>query len=307
MLPNFLIIGAGKSGTTTLHNVLQQHPEIYMSSIKEPNFFALEGQTKINGYDKDDPHGFFHYPWAVTNMEDYQNLFKDAKDEIAIGESSTMYQYMPLVPQRIKQHAPNMKIIGIFRNPADRLYSRYLHLVREDRAPSEKFKDCLNKSSIWWQKNDLIQEGFYYKHMHRYFELFPKNQLKILLYDDFKADPNTFMKDIFTFLDVDSSFEPNLNIHYNISGKIKNKFIDRFIGQKSLLKKWIGRTSPILLEQLKRSFKVQNLVSKLRSKNLERPPIDQSVRQQLLQEVYTQDIKAFQDLIQRDLSHWVVH
>ncbi|MCH2046557.1 MAG: sulfotransferase domain-containing protein, partial [Saprospiraceae bacterium] len=173
-------------------------------------------------------------------------------------------------------------------------------------APSDKFEDCLNSNGIWWQKNDLVQEGFYYRHMHRYFELFPREQIKILLYDDFKATPQNFIREIFDFLEVDNSFEPNLDIRYNPSGRIKNQFINKFIGQKSILKQWLERFSPLLLQKLKRSFKTQNLLNKLRSKNLERPPLDNSIRIELLQKVYYQDIQAFQQLIQKDLSHWLV-
>jgi len=198
-----------------------------------------------------------------------------------------------------------MKIIGIFRNPAERLYSRYLHLIREDRAPSSHFEDCLDTNSIWWEKNDLIQEGFYYKHMHRYFKLFPKKQIKILLYDDLKFRSKTFMQEIFSFLEVSPDFKPNLDIRYNPSGRIKNKFINKLFGQKSILKEWIKNLSPNLLKKLQANLKMQKLVISLRSKNLEKKPLSPSIKQRLTQEVYKEDILKFQDMIQRDLSHWL--
>ena len=85
--PNFLIIGAGKSGTTSVYNYLKQHPEVYMSPVKEPDFFALEGQKPVSP--KDDPDEFFNYPWAVFELDEYKKLFEGGKKEKAVGESST--------------------------------------------------------------------------------------------------------------------------------------------------------------------------------------------------------------------------
>jgi hypothetical protein len=305
--PNFLVIGAGKSGTTSVYHALKQHPEIFMSGVKEPNFFALEGEKKITGYDKDDPHGFNFYPWAVTNMEDYQALFDEVDNQKMIGESSTMYQYMPKAPERIKQHIPNAKIIGIFRHPAERLYSRYLHLVRENRPPTENFEDCFEKGNLWWQKNDLIQEGFYYTHMKRYFDLFPREQIKIMFYEDLRSKPTEFMQELFDFLGVDNDFVPDLSVQYNVSGKIKNKWIDKIIGQQSLLRIGIEKVSPKLVNQARESILLQQIVTGLRKKNLERAPINPTTRTRLIQEIYKDEILQFQQLVNRDLSHWLAH
>src|SRR5690606_26127042 len=171
-MPDFLLIGAGKCGTTSLHYYLQQHPQIFMSAVKEPNFFALEQAQAVNP--EEDLQQFFHYPWAVKNLEAYKALFASAESNQLKGEASTMYLYMPEAPQRIKYYVPEVKLIAVFRQPAERLYSRYLHLARENRLPSRDFKDALDKTSIWWQRNDLVKEGFYYKHLSRYFYLFPK-------------------------------------------------------------------------------------------------------------------------------------
>jgi len=303
--PNFLIIGAGKSGTTSVYRAIRQHPEVYMSPVKEPNFFALEGQDKIDGYNEDDPDGFHFYPWAVTNLEDYQQLFDGVQSERAIGESSTMYQYMPDVPQRIKHYLPAVKLIAIFRNPADRLYSRYLHLVRENRPPTPNFEDCLVQGNLWWQKNDLVQEGFYYTHMHRYFELFDRKNIKIMLYDDLRKDATAFMQELFEFLEVDASFVPDMSVRYNVSGKIKNQWVDKLIGQKSIIRKSIEKLSPSLIGRMRESHFWQQIVTSLRQKNLERKPLDTAIRQRLIDEVYKHEIIQFGELINRDLSHWL--
>ncbi|MGQ4646866.1 sulfotransferase domain-containing protein [Lyngbya aestuarii] len=110
-MPNFFVIGAMKAGTTTIHNYLKQHPQIYMSSIKEPDFFCYDGQRNC----------------AITNLEDYRALFQGVSDEIAIGESSTTYLELPqITAERIKSDVPNAKLIAILRNPVDSVYSIYL-------------------------------------------------------------------------------------------------------------------------------------------------------------------------------------
>ncbi|MCH2045471.1 MAG: sulfotransferase [Saprospiraceae bacterium] len=304
-LPNFLIIGAGKSGTTTVYNTLKQHPDIFMSAVKEPNFFALEGQQKINGYDKDDPYGFNFYPWAITDLEAYKNLFVQATHEKMLGEASTMYQYMPKVPQRIKSLIPTMKIIGIFRNPAERLYSRYLHLVRENRAPTEQFEDCFEKGNLWWQKNDLVQEGFYHSHMKKYYDIFPAEQIKVMLYEDLRKDPMAFMREIFEFLEVDPDIDLDMSVQYNVSGKIKNRFVDKLIGQQSVIRRGIEKIAPAIVANARDSKWMQRMVTALRKKNMERAPLAAQTKQDLINRIYKQEILSFQQLINKDLTHWL--
>jgi hypothetical protein len=303
--PNFLIIGAGKSGTTSVYQAIKQHPDVFMSAVKEPNFFALEGQEKTTGYDKEDPDGFNFYPWAVTNLEDYHKLFATVEKQKAIGESSTMYQYMPKAPQNIKKHIPEAKLIAIFRNPADRLYSRYLHLVRENRAPTPNFEDCFERGNLWWQKNDLVQEGFYYTHMKRYFELFDPSQIKVMLYEDLRKEPIEFMQELFDFIGVDDAFVPDMSVQYNVSGKIKNKYVDMLVGQQSLIRRGLEKISPKLIQNVRESHRMQKIVTTLRKKNLERVPLSNEVRKRLIEEIYKDEIVSFGNLIQRDLSHWL--
>lgn len=304
-LPNFLIIGAGKSGTTSVYHAIKQHPEVFMSSVKEPNFFALEGQKKIDGYDKDDPHGFNFYPWAITNFDDYKDLFTEADQFKAVGESSTMYQYMPKAPENIKKYVPNAKLIAIFRNPAERLYSRYQHLLREDRVPTEKFEDCFDKGNLWWQKNDLVQEGFYYTHMKRYFETFDNKNIKVMLYEDLRKKPVEFMQELFEFLGIDNTFEPDMSIRYNVSGKVKNKYINMLIGQQSIIRRSVESIAPSIVEKARDNKFLQKFVTNMRAKNLEKEPLKPEVKQRLIDEIYGEEIMNFSKLINRDLTHWM--
>ncbi|NMM47229.1 sulfotransferase family protein [Marinigracilibium pacificum] len=303
LFPDFLLIGAGKSGTTSLHNYLDQHPDIYMSKIKEPYFFALEGEDIVPP--EKDPYKLYDFPWAVTNLEEYNKLFEPAKEGQKKGESSTMYLYGDKAPSNIKKYIPDVKIIAIFRKPSSRLYSRYLHLARENNLMGSSFDKVLDKNSIWWLRNDLVKEGFYYKHLSRYFKLFNEDQIKIFLYDDLKKEPEKVIRELYSFVGVDESFTPDVSIRFNQSGFVKNKALDKLYGTDSVIFKSVKSAMPGVFNKLKENLVIQKGLNKLRGKNLERPKIDPEIEKKLTFDIYYEDTLKFQDLINRDLSHWL--
>lgn len=144
ILPNFLIIGAAKSGTSSIYDYLKQHPQIYMSSIKEPIFFAFEGeQIDEFGPFNDDPLAKGTLTNSATNIDDYQALFRDVDGEKAIGEASVRYLYFSKSPNRIKKYIPEAKLIAILRNPVDRAYSHFLMNLRKQFEPLNDFSKAL--------------------------------------------------------------------------------------------------------------------------------------------------------------------
>lgn len=304
-LPDFLIIGAGKSGTTSLDNYLKQHPDIFIPELKEPNFYGYE-LTKIADFNGDQGE-INHYKSSVTNLEDYLKLFKGAKPGQKKGETSNTYMYHKDAPTRIKYYIPDVKLVAILRQPAERLYSRYLHLARENRVPTNSFSDCLDKDTIWWKRNDLIKEGFYYKNILPYYELFPKENIKVILYEEFNSQPGKVLKDLYNFLGVDSEFKNDTSIKYNESGIIKNKFIDKIYGQNGIVKNAVRSLIPnTLLQKIKSNDTFQRNLSTLRGNNLVRPKFDPNLKSQLTKEVYHSDILQLQELIGRDItSQWV--
>jgi len=302
-MPDFLLIGAGKCGTTSLHHYLQQHPQVFMSEIKEPNFFALEQVEDVSL--EDDKEQFFHYPWAVKDLESYKSLFHSASDDQMKGEASTMYLYMPDAPNRIKHYVPDVKLVAIFRHPADRLYSRYLHLAREDRLPTKDFSDALDKNSIWWKRNDLVKEGFYYQHLSRYFELFPAENIKVYLYEDLNEKPKEILQDLYRFLEIDEGFQPDLSLRLNQSGFVKNKVFNKLFGQQSVIKRILEKRLSTVYQKAKNSTLLQKKLSDLRAKNLHRPAIDPILAQRITLEIYQEDIIGLQSLIGKDLTHWL--
>lgn len=302
-LPNFMIIGAGKSGTTALYEYLSEHPDVFMSPVKETNFFALEGDKLIDP--KDDPEQMYHYPWSITNWDEYVNLYNGVTTEKAIGEVSPMYLYSEEAAFRIKQRLPDVKLIVILRNPVDRLYSRFMHLARENRKPTSRFEDALERGNIWWRRNDLVKEGFYHNHLKKYFQLFEPSQIKVILYDDLKSDPLRVIQNIYDFIGVDGWFEPDLNAEYNVSGLIKNPVIDKFIGQKSVIKELAKRVTPKFTEAITSNQQLRKWVNQLRRKNLTKVPIPNGIRNAMIQSIYGEDINSLQSLINRDLTSWL--
>jgi len=146
-LPNFLIIGAAKSGTSSLHRYLMEHPQIFMSPVKEPNFFALEGQQ----VDFSRPAMVEKIlPKLATDMDAYQTLSQDVRREQAIGEASSWYLHSTRAPARIRHHIPDAKLIAILRNPAQRADSAYRMNVRDGWETYATFDDALADQRATW-------------------------------------------------------------------------------------------------------------------------------------------------------------
>lgn len=301
-MPNFLLIGTMKAGTTSLYYYLKQHPQVYMSPVKAPDFFTLEGrELDFNG-----PEGRAHINrWIsenkATSIEEYRALFRGVSTETAIGEATPVYLYSPEALSRIKHHIPEAKLIAVLRNPADRAYSAFLHCVRDGREPLD-FTQALQAEEerirnhweyIWHYKN----MGFYYPQLERCYEMFEKEQIRIYLYGDLKEDPVGVAQDIFRYLEVDDAFAPNISREYNVAGVPKRRALHRLVNMSSPVK---TLAKAILPQELGREMKrrVQHMSL------TKAPPLRPEVRRGLI-ETYRQDILQLQDLIRRDLSEWL--
>ena len=303
MLPNFLIIGAMKAGTTSLCQYLNQHPQVYMSPIKEPNFFALEGSSlDFSGAEGKEKIQRWLEREFVTNIEEYRALFRRVSSEKAVGEASPMYLYNPVAPSRIKHYIPEAKVIAILRNPVERAYSAFVYMRRDGREPLSVFSEALqaeenrianNWEWIWHYKN----VGFYYSQLKRYFDMFDQDQIKVYLYEDLKADPLHVVEDIFRYLGVDDSFNPDTSSKHNISGVPRNRALSWLLFERNPVKASLRLLLP---EGMRRHVSVS-----LKSRSLlKAPSLTPEVRRELI-EVYQDDILKLEGLIGRDLSEWL--
>ena len=293
-MPNFLVIGANKAGTTSLHNYLNQHPEIYMSPVKEPMFFSLEGKR----IDRSKPF----LKNAINNLEDYQALFKEVSKQKAIGESSTSYLSAGQAPERIKKYIPNVKLIAIIRHPAERAYSNYIMHLGLGMETIPDFGKAIKKAKQIGSDNYLkvwryTRLGFYYEQLKRYFEIFDRNQIKIYLYEDWNNNPDKVIKDIFKFLEVDEAFIPDMSVKYHISNTYRKQFLRKSLDKTpNVVKNLIKQVTPPALRS--------RLVKQVERKNPVKPHLDPEVRKFLIDN-YREDILQLQNLINMDLSIWL--
>jgi len=289
--PNFLIIGAAKSGTTALYQYLKQHPQVFMPALKEPRFFAHENRPP----DWRGPGDEIYRAATVTNLVQYVGLFHGADGARAAGEASTQYLYMERAPERIRHYAPRARLVAILRDPAEVAHAVFLHKRREGFEPHRSFERALEEedarvrdgwSPFWFYR----RRGFYYEHLRRYFDAFPREQLKVFVYDDFKRDPRGVMRELYRFIDVDDSFEPDMTHRPNVSGVPRSRALYRWLEKSS------AREAPPGLKR--------KLLSRLRDWNLPKPRLAPETRARLV-EGYREDILKLQDLLGRDLSRWL--
>ncbi|TCJ15465.1 sulfotransferase [Rubrobacter taiwanensis] len=306
-LPNFFIIGAQKAGTTSLYHYLAQHPDIYMSPVKEPGFFNYEitpGGEVIPG-EFGDPH--HRRAPRFSNLDEYRALFRGATGEAAIGEASPLYIYVPGTARRIKRYVPEAKIVALLRNPADRAYSAFLNAVRYGGEPLTDFARALREEeerirNDWHYVFHYRSRGFYHAQLERYYELFGRERVGVWLYEELRSDPVGVTRSVLRFLGVGDSFVPDTSLKHNPSalpgGRVSRAAI-----------RAMDRMASTFLENFTANSRVYPLASRMRqriqSRLLARPPrLDPAIRSELL-EGYREEILRLQNLIGRDLSVWL--
>jgi hypothetical protein len=296
--PNFLIIGATKSGTTSLYHYLSQHPEIYMSHVKEPHFFAYEGQT----LDFKGPGDMeIASQMIVTEKWRYEQLFDGVTNEKAIGEASAMYLYCEGTAERIKRYLPEVKLIIILRNPVERAYSSYIHLRRDGRENLKDFLEALDAEesrieSNWMPIWHYKKMGFYYEQLSIYYQFFKKEQIKIYLFDEIKKQPMEIMQELYKWLGVDPNFVPDMSLKYNVSGLPKKQWIHFYLRKPHWTKTII---KPLLPERF-RKYIMTNMINKNLSKKQEM----QDEWKNFLLNLYETEFIRLGKLLNKDLSNW---
>ena len=298
--PNFFIVGAPRAGTSSLWRYLGQHPEVFMTALKEPTFFC---HTRP-------PHG-------IATLEDYLALFADARGHKAIGEASPDYFASPESPGLIHGRYPDAKIIIILRNPVDRAYSLYrlscsLGVERmssferalareEDRLNSERFKE---KNPVFWRACIYFRAAFNSESIHRYQQLFSRERVHVLLLKDLKRRPIETMRAVYSFLGVDPQFVPDFDVRnkseYPLSVPAQ-WVLHRVWARYARARRRRGRAKPTAIDRVfEAAFRLNNSVGTRLRVNKVKP----STRQALAA-LYRKDTLRTADLIGRDLSDWL--
>ena len=301
-LPNFLIIGAAKAGTNALYHYLRQHPQVYMSPWKEPKFFAFESEADL-GFRAADGKDAPVNASVILDQAEYEKLFDGADHALARGEASTHYLYVEDSPRRIKALIPKARLIAVLRNPVDRAFSSYQHLVRDDLEPLD-FGPALDAEprriaehyAYLYRYTDM---GFYSEQLDRYERIFPEEQLCVLLYDDLRNDPGQTCRRIFSFLGVDERFVPEMSGEYNRSGVPTNRLMHRLLNPSAPLKRRLWKVTPQFARE-----RLLDAQTKMVNRNLQRQTIPERERDRL-REVFREEIDRLEKRLDRDLSHWL--
>lgn len=296
-MPTFLVIGAAKSGTTSLLEYLKQHPEIYASAIKEPRFFSFEGVT----LDFRGPGDEVENRTTITSLEAYQELFAEVSTEKAIGEASPPYMYVPGTSSRIAHHVPDVKLIAILRHPADRAYSNYVEKRTRGLEPIDDFARALDEESRriadnWSFTWHYVQRGFYHRQLEPFYGTFPREQIRVFLFEELQADPGAVMREIYRFLGVDEAYSPAVGVKYRVSGEAKSKRIQRAVRGDNLIKAAVKKVLP---SSVRSSVKARMLAMNTIPQRI---PAEDRER---LVGIYRTDIEKLQGLLDRDLSSWL--
>jgi hypothetical protein len=272
-LPNFLVIGAAKGGTTSLYHYLRQHPDIYMSPMKEPNYYTEEDQLSGTR--------------PVRTRNEYEQLFAAVNGERAIGEATARYLNATGGIGRIHADLPGVRLIATLRQPADRGYSAYLMRFTDSR-------EWLSAEEVLQPGNYQFESGLYYPKLRRYFDTFPRDQIKIILFDDLIVRPRETVRSLFRFLGVDPDFAVDTSIRFNATMSPRFVRITRLFNATA---NSVARIAPWASGT--------GLGTLLRRRLLRKPdPMPPALRRRLTDQ-YRDDIIATGELIGRDLSHWL--
>ena len=291
MLPNFIGIGAPKAGTTWIFKCFQEHPEIFMPTVKETLFFD--------------------YPYNESKFSEYEAYFSNAAEAIAVGEISTNYLTSEQAPERIRKHIPNVRLFVSLRNPLDQVYSHYWHLSRQNFHSSDRtrwsFEEALDK-----YEKPLIDPALYYKHIQRWLQYFDRSQLLIIFYDDICKQPDKIIKKLYFFLGVDGEFLPESLGKKDSSVRQGTSPKSPFLGNVySALYDSLNRHIYSPLTGLVGNKTAATIRDALRVRQVLQflfyqkgyPQMNPQTRTRL-RERFAHDIQNLAELTGRDLSHW---
>jgi len=287
MKVDFFIVGAPKSGTTSLYYYLQEHPDICMSSNKEPNFFSNNEIKK---------QALYYNKKCITSNEEYEKLFLNRTKSQVTGESSVSYLFYPNVAQRLYKYNPNARIIILLRNPAERAFSHYLMDCRLGLI-NLSFKDILFKRkkhpnlNLYYQQ--YIELGMYCHQVNRYYDIFKKSNILIINTDDFNKATLETIRDVYRFLNVNQNFEPKIGMHHNKYLEANNAVLNK-IYSISFLRKFLGQ----ILPKSTISFIKERLFTK---KN--KPTLDNEAIYQLCK-IFDEDTSQLEKLINKKFTSW---
>jgi hypothetical protein len=295
-LPNFVIIGAPKSGTTSLYYYLYQHPDVYLPKRKELHYFSYE-YMKLLTAGPGDKH--ILTPLCARRQE-YEKHYRSVGSQRAVGDVSPSYLYFSEVSARINTELKRPKIIIVLRDPIEKAYSQYMHLVRDNREPLE-FYDALMAEQQrmregWAALWRYAESSLYAERIKRYLHVFGEDQVKIFLFEDLSKSPHVLMSELFHFLGVDTSFRPNTSTVHHRSGKPKSKLLADFIAKPNVM-------TTLARKLLPESVRTPVRLALLNMNTGDKGKMEEKARE-YLQEYFAHDAGEVEKIVGKRL-HWL--
>ncbi len=292
VLPNFLVIGAARAGTTALAAFLGRHPEVFIP-VKEPNYFS--GWLSRKPFDG--PQGKNVRPeFRCGTIEQYSRLFEGSRGFKARGEASVSYLPDVDAPALIQQTIPDVRLFAILRQPAERAFAHF-HLQRFNRLePVADFLEALEQERRGLRRNWMpslryVESGRYSVQLRRYRALFPTEQLKVFLTDDWRRRPHWVWRQILEILGVDEGFMPDFRERHAVT-RVESR------AWRVLL--YTRPTWPVVPKRVRRV-----LGAALRSRWLKDASLSPELREELTKRYFRDDILQLQGLLGCDLHGWL--
>jgi hypothetical protein len=298
--PDFFIVGAPRCGTTAMYSYLKSHPEIFMSSVKEPRYFCRDLDSGSDA-EKD---------YWTREESDYLKFFEGAGDARRVGEASPFYLYSRVAAQAIREFCGPANIIVMLRNPVDMMYSFHNEQVYHGMEDIADFRAALDaepdrKNGIRLPKKRNNIKALYYRdvatfseQVQRYFDIFGKERVLVILHDDLHRDPASVYRTALEFLEVDPGFTPDFRI-VNPRKTVRSASFHQLMIEPPHLFRRIVRA---LVPDTPR-YKIIKLVSRLNRKTKTAKRMDPDLRRALVLE-FSGEVERLGRLIGRDLSDW---
>ena len=274
-LPTFLIIGAARSGTTSLWQYLRAHPDVFVAATKEVHFFNGEGSYE-------------------RGLDWYADLFAGGRGKRAVGEASPSYMYSNEAPPRMAAVVPDARLIAVVRNPIDRAYSHYLH-GRFFAGDRRRFRDVVEQEirspeGVPWPFNYLTQSR-YHEQLVRVNAFYPREQILVLLFDDLTADPEATFRSVCEHVGVDQTLvPPNVGETKNAFRESRAAPVVRLLMRPAVNRRVPQRMWPVIRRLVTRTGGAPE-------------PIDPEVRARLADH-FAEPNAALASWLGRDLSMW---
>jgi len=279
--PNLFIVGAPKAGTHSLYEYLNQHPKIFMSPRKEPYFFCPimvpDGDKKSN---------------PIRNEKEYLELFNESKNETILGEATASYLGDPKSAELIYKKIPNAKIIIIVRNPIDRAFSSYWGLVKNGLKMS--FSNSIREDFEILKKDQISESylfaGFYFEQIKKYQNVFGKENVKIIISEEFRNNIEQVVNEVLTFLGLSklNNFDKEIHGSYKIR---KRQYLQPLLANKfstTIAKKILSKNSR------------EQIIDSVRPSR-KRPEIKMEDRE-FLKKIYIEDVENTEKLLNKNLN-----